>query len=357
LNVYYTGIYIFILTFLASTFFTVFVRKVLKNAGITDSPIVTEHQHKTGTPTMGGMAILLSMLIISCIYFGNKNLIITCMMMLTAGIIGMMDDLIGLKTKEVQDIIRNIYKAPIKIGKLTLKTGEEARVATEKAKEELKKFLAEKKVEIIGKAPIKNEVEEREKIFAQFLIALFLIVTGTVSYTIGGVNWGIFVIPLVIFGIIGAINAINLIDGMDGLAAGIMAIASAACGFILLLNGNIAFAAPFIAISGICCGFLVFNKYPATIFMGDTGSFALGAGYATAAILGDIVYFAVIALAVPIISVIISLLHRSKIIKLPVEPLHHTLHYKGFSEKKITAIYWISTLIICITLIYFYGFF
>ena len=357
MNIYDTGIYIFILTFLASIFFTAFVRKVLKNAGITDNPIVTEHQHKAGTPTMGGMAILLSILIISCIYFGNKNLIITCMMMLTAGIIGMMDDLIGLKTKEVQDIIRNIHHAPIKIGKLTLKTGEEARVATDKAKKELKKFLSDKKVEIIGKAPIKNEVEEKEKIFAQFLIALFLVVTGTVSYTLGGINWGIFVIPIAILGIIGAINAVNLIDGMDGLAAGIMAIASASCAFALLLNGNIAFAAPFIAISGICCGFLVFNRYPATIFMGDTGSFALGAGYATAAILGDIIYFAVIALAVPIISVIISLLHRSKIIKLPVEPLHHTLHYKGFSEKKIIALYWISTFIICLVLIYFYRFF
>ncbi|MGC9517733.1 MAG: glycosyltransferase family 4 protein [Methanomicrobiales archaeon] len=357
MSIYNTAIYIFILTLVASIFFTAFVRKVLKNAGITDNPIVTEHQHKAGTPTMGGMAILLSILLISCIYFGNKNLIITCMMMLTAGIVGMMDDLIGLKTKEVQDIIKNIHTAPIKIGKLTLKIGEEARVATEKAKEDLNNFLAEKKVKIIGKAPIKNEVEEKEKIFAQFLIALFLIVSGTVSYTLGGVNWGIFVIPLAIFGIIGAINAVNLIDGMDGLAAGIMAIASAACAIILLLGGNIAFATPFIAISGICCGFLVFNKYPASIFMGDTGSFALGAGYATAAILGDIIYFAAIALAVPIISVIISLLHRSNIIKLPVEPLHHTLHYKGFSEKKIIAIYWISTLIICIFLILFYRFF
>jgi phospho-N-acetylmuramoyl-pentapeptide-transferase len=62
----------------------------------------------------------------------------------------------------------------------------------------------------------------------------------------------------------------------------------------------------------------------------------------------------VIALAVPIISVVVSLMHRAHIIKLPVEPLHHTLNYKGLSEKKIIALYWGLTLIICAAAIYFY---
>jgi phospho-N-acetylmuramoyl-pentapeptide-transferase len=85
--------------------------------------------------------------------------------------------------------------------------------------------------------------------------------------------------------------------------------------------------------------------------MGDTGSFALGAGYITAGFLGDVIYFAVLALAIPIISVVVSLLHRAHIIKLPVEPLHHTLNYKGLSEKKIVAIYWSITFIICVVAI------
>jgi phospho-N-acetylmuramoyl-pentapeptide-transferase len=88
--------------------------------------------------------------------------------------------------------------------------------------------------------------------------------------------------------------------------------------------------------------------------MGDTGSFALGGGYAAAVMLTDTVYFGVLALAVPIVSVIISLMHRSSIIKLPVEPLHHTLHYKGLSEKKIVLLYWLITFIICAVGIYFY---
>ena len=82
--------------------------------------------------------------------------------------------------------------------------------------------------------------------------------------------------------------------------------------------------------------------------MGDTGSFALGAGYATAVLITDIPYFGVLALAVPIMSVIISLIHRAKIIRLPVEPLHHTLHHNGLSEQKIVFSYWLLTVFFCV---------
>lgn len=64
-----------------------------------------------------------------------------------------------------------------------------------------------------------------------------------------------------------------------------------------------------------------------------------------------------VAITVPIISVIISLMHRSGIIKLPVEPLHHTLHYKGLSEGKIVALYWLATLIICLVALIIYQLF
>ncbi len=348
------GFLIFIIAFLSTLFFTLFMRKVLKYADVRDNPIVTEHRYKAGTPTMGGLAILLGVLLAACVYFTNKNLILTVMIMMTAGLIGFLDDLIGLKTKEFQKLIRNISAEPIEIGRLILKTGENARVTTPKAKEDFKKLLEEKKIEIVDKVPIKKEVKENEKILAQILISLFLVASGAVSTSVMGFNIGLFVIPVVIFGIVGSINAVNLIDGMDGLAAGILAIASVACAIFSISTGNWNGSIPFIVIAGACLGFLVFNKYPATIFMGDTGSFALGAGYITAAFLGNVIYFAVIALAVPIISVIVSLMHRAHIIKLPVEPLHHTLNYKGLSEKKIIALYWGLTLIICAAAIYFY---
>ena len=350
-------IFIFLFAIVSTVFFTLFVRKILKDANITDKPIVTEHSHKAGTPTMGGLAILLGILLTTTIYFKNSNLIITTLLMLTAGIIGLMDDLIGLKTREIQKKVKNISTATIEMGRLMLKPGEEARVATPKAKKDLKKHLKEKNVEIVGEAPIKSEVKESEKILAQFLISLFLIGSGAVSSAVLGLDLGIFVIPVIIFGIIGAINSVNLIDGMDGLAAGILAIASTACAIFSISVGNVDGSIPFIALAGVSSGFLALNRYPASIFMGDTGSFALGAGYITAAFLGDIIYFALTALSIPILSTAVSLLHRANVIKLPVEPLHHTLHYKGLSEKKIVTLYWLITAIICALALYFYHYF
>jgi len=355
LNNVQTSLLVFILTFVSTIIFTLFVRKILKYADIRDSPIVTEHRHKEGTPTMGGLAMLLGILLLTCILFTNKNLVLTALIMITASLVGLFDDLIGLKVKEFQKVVRNAASSPTIIGRLTLNPGEEARVATDKAKNDLETLLEGKKVEVIGKVPIKNELKENEKILAQFVVSLFLVISGAVSSQVLGFQAGVFIIPVVIFGIIGSINAVNLIDGMDGLAAGIVGIASIFCAFFGLMNSNITASLPFLAIAGVSFGFLVFNRYPASIIMGDTGSFALGAGYITASFLGGIVYFALIALAIPIISVMVSLIHRAHIIKLPVEPLHHTLHYKGLSEKKIVLIYWTMTLLVCIAAIYTYG--
>lgn len=353
MDTFQNGWVVLSLALLASLFFTAFIRKILKNANISDSPIVTEHRHKAGTPTMGGLGMLMAVLFVASVYYKNNYLIITCLIMMTAGLVGLLDDLIGLKIKELQKIVKNISSSTIQIGQLVLKPGEEARAATDKAKNDLKGLLKSGKVEVIGEAPIKSEVKESEKLLAQFIIALFLVATGAIT-TMGGFSLGLLVIPIVIIGIIGAINAVNLIDGMDGLAAGIIAIASASCAILLNLNGDFASSVPFIALTGLTLGFLAFNRYPASIFMGDTGSFALGGGYAAAVMLTDTVYFGVLALGVPIISVVISLMHRAHIIKLPVEPLHHTLHYKGLSEKKIVLIYWVATLSLCIIGLSFY---
>ncbi len=346
----------FIITFFSTVLFTYFVRKILLNADVTDSPIVTEHQHKTGTPTMGGLAILLGAALAAFLYCDQKNLLLTVLIMLSSGIVGLLDDLLGLKIKEVQKVAQNISTETVSIGRLTLKPGEEARVATEKAKNDLPGLLEQGKLQITGETPIKSEVKERDKIIAQIVIGIFLVATAGVSTSVLGFEAGIFIIPIVIFGIIGSINSVNLIDGMDGMAAGILTIASASCAIFSVVNGNFNAALPFTVLTGLSIGFLVFNRYPASIIMGDTGAFALGAGYITAGFLGDIIYFAVIALTIPIFSVVISLMHRSHIIKLPVEPLHHTLHYKGLSEKKIVALYWSITLIICFLSILIYQF-
>ncbi|HMK54439.1 MAG TPA: phospho-N-acetylmuramoyl-pentapeptide-transferase, partial [Methanobacteriaceae archaeon] len=82
-----TIIIIFSLTFLTTVFFTFFVRKILKDADITDSPIVTEHRHKAGTPTMGGMAMLLGILLATAVYFTQKNLVLTVLIMMASGVV------------------------------------------------------------------------------------------------------------------------------------------------------------------------------------------------------------------------------------------------------------------------------
>lgn len=346
-----------IIAFIAVVFFTPFVRRTLLSANITDNPIVSEHSHKQGTPTMGGLAILLGILLILSIYYQDKLLVIITGVALVASIIGLFDDLLGLKTKEFQKVTRNISTHPVELGRLTLKPGEEARVATPKAKKDVDELIKQNKLEVIREVPIKSEIKEREKILSQIMVSLFLVVSGAVPFTLSGFQVGLFTIPIAIIGVVGAINAVNLIDGMDGLAAGVMGIASLACAIFSILTGRLDVSIAFMALSGVCFGFLVYNKIPASIFMGDTGSFALGGFYAAAAVLGDVIIFAVVAIAVPIISVIISLMHRSKIIKLPVEPLHHTLHYKGLSEGKIVALYWLTTLIICMLALYFYQIF
>lgn len=338
---------LFLITLIATVFFTFYVKRILLKAKIADNPIVSEHRHKSGTPTMGGIAFLFTISLIISLYYQNTPILIVSFIMLAGGIVGLVDDLIGLKVKEVQKIVVNISDEVIALGRLDVQPQEEVRVATPKAKAEVDKLLEEGKVKVVGEVPIKTEPEELEKIICQIVLGLFLGLTGAIT-TIGGFQLGILAIPVVIVAVLGCINSVNLIDGMDGLAAGIVGIASIACCVYGYLFGPATIIPPFLILAGLCLGFLVFNKHPASIFMGDTGSFVLGTGYAAAVLICDIPYFGVLALGVPIISVVVSLLHRAHIIKLPVEPLHHTLNHYGMSETKIVLSYWAATLVLCI---------
>ena len=338
---------LFLITLCATIFFTWYVKRILLKARIADNPIVSEHRHKSGTPTMGGIAFLFTISLIFALYYQNTPILILSFIMLAGGIVGMVDDLIGLKIKEIQKIVVNTSDEVIALGRLDVEPGEEVRVATPKAKAEVDELLKAGKVEVIGEVPIKTEPEELEKIICQIVLGLFLGLTG-VGTVLGGFQLGILSIPVVVIAILGCINSVNLIDGMDGLAAGIVGIASVACCVYGYLFGPASIMPPFLILAGLCLGFLVFNKHPASIFMGDTGSFVLGTGYAAAVIIADVPYFGVLALGVPIVSVIVSLLHRAHVIKLPVEPLHHTLNHYGMSETKIVFSYWGITALLCI---------
>ncbi|MGI6448167.1 MAG: glycosyltransferase family 4 protein [Methanobrevibacter boviskoreani] len=339
-------IIMFFITLFSTIFFTWYIRRILLQAKITDSPIVSEHRHKAGTPTMGGIAFLFSILLITAIYYKNNYILITCFIMVAAGIMGLVDDLLGLKISEVQKLVKNVTDEVVPIGLLNLEPGEEARVASDKAKAQVDQLLEEGKVEVIDQIPIKYETGEAEQIFVQLFLGVLLALTCSIT-TLGGFNLGIWAIPIVVIAVLGAVNTVNLIDGMDGLAAGILAIASFSCIIFGIINGRMEIIPPFAILTAICLGFLVFNKYPASIFMGDTGSILLGAGYAAAVMLCDVPYFGVLALGVPIFSVCVSLAHRAHLIEMAVEPLHHALNYRGIPETTIIYSYWGATVLLC----------
>lgn len=338
---------LFVVTILSTIIFTYFFKNILIKAGIGDNPIVSEHRHKKGTPTMGGIAFLFVIILLFAFYYKNSDILLLSFIMLAGGIVGLIDDLLGLKVKEIQKIVVNISDNILPVGRLNVKPNEEVRIATPKAKEEVTNLLNKGLVKVVGEVPIKYEPEESHKIIIQIFLGVVFALTVSIT-SLANFYLGILAFPIIVIGILGCINTVNLIDGLDGLAAGILAIASISCCAYGLIIGNLDVLPPFIIIAGLCLGFLVFNKHPASIFMGDTGSFILGTGFAAAVVLTDIPYFGLLALGVPIFSVIVSLIYRAKIIKLPTEPLHHALSFYGWSETKIVLTYWGFTLLLCI---------
>ena len=164
----------------------------------------------------------------------------------------------------------------------------------------------------------------------------------------------------VVFMMVGASNALNLTDGLDGLAASSSVIAFLACSIICFLNNNIDLAIISIAASAACFGFLYFNKKPAKIFMGDTGSLALGGLLATIAIMGKFELW-LIPIAIVFICETLSVMIQVTSYKLTgkrvfkMSPIHHHFELSGWSENKIVVIFTIITFIFSFlsVLIYF----
>jgi len=155
--------------------------------------------------------------------------------------------------------------------------------------------------------------------------------------------WVIF--PLAVLAIVGTANAVNLTDGMDGLAGGLSLIAFAA--IVLLLPGAPAGEkAVAITLCGALVAFLVFNRYPARLFMGDTGSLAIGFALAAMAVQqGLIVLLPLIGLVFVLetLSVIIQVAYFKasggrRVFKMT--PIHYTFHHQGWSENRIALSFW-----------------
>ena len=150
--------------------------------------------------------------------------------------------------------------------------------------------------------------------------------------------------------ILGTTNAVNLTDGLDGLATGISAIAGAAFAVVGLLVGSLSVTFFGIVVSAVCLGFLYFNANPAKVFMGDTGSLALGGAFAGMAIatktelLLIVIGFVFVVEALSVILQVASFKTRGiRIFRM--SPIHHHFELGGWSERKVVYVFWAVSLI------------
>ena len=174
-------------------------------------------------------------------------------------------------------------------------------------------------------------------------VAWLATVEGVQQHLLPVTPWLIF--PLALIAIVGAANAVNITDGMDGLAAGLSIIAVGAV--VLFLPGAPAGEkAVGMALCGGLAGFLIFNRYPARVFMGDTGALAIGFALAAMAIQQGLVLW------LPIVGLVFVLETLSVIIQVAyfkatggrriftMTPIHYTFHHEGWSENRIALTFW-----------------
>jgi phospho-N-acetylmuramoyl-pentapeptide-transferase len=195
----------------------------------------------------------------------------------------------------------------------------------------------------------------RAKVIGQLLVGIILawgssmLGRGTliaVPYTGIELEAGFLYYIFVVLVLVATANAVNLTDGLDGLASGLMVIISAAFVLIALLTGHYAVAVFAGALGGACLGFLRYNYHPARIFMGDTGSLALGGVLAALAvltgtelllmILGGVFVLEVLSVIIQVISFQLT---GKRVFKM--SPLHHHFELSGWAEVKVVHVFWL----------------
>lgn len=270
------------------------------------------HLKKNGTPTMGGLVILASILLTSLIYIGKFTEILPVLFMtLGFGLIGFLDDYIKVVKK------RSLGLTPLQ--KMALQ------------------FI----------------------VTGVFIYYYFKIAGLDTSIKIPFVSGDGFVMPTWLFIIfvfivvLGTVNGVNFTDGLDGLASGVTVIV-ATFFTIAALSLNPSMTPITGAVVGSLLGFLLFNTYPARVFMGDTGSLALGGFVSSIALMLHMPLFIVIIgliYLVEVLSVILQvgyfkLTHGKRIFKMA--PIHHHFELCGYSETQVVAAFSIVTELLCL---------
>ena len=198
-------------------------------------------------------------------------------------------------------------------------------------------------------------LKARQKLLGQIVIAVIVVFFAQQELGIATTVWlpvlreeldiGLFYYPLVLFVLVGTSNAVNLTDGLDGLAAGTVTVAAAAYMAVALAFGATDLAVFAAAVAGAACAFLRFNHHPARVFMGDTGSLALGGALAALGILTHTeILLAVIGLvfvveALSVIIQVISFKTTGKRVFL-MSPIHHHFELKGWTETRVVYAFW-----------------
>lgn len=198
-----------------------------------------------------------------------------------------------------------------------------------------------------------------QSVAAIVVIAFGVRVTAFTNFLHGGFfELGIGGIILTYFWIVGITNALNLIDGLDGLAGGVAALILLAMFFFAALKGMATMGGVLVALLGAVLGFLVFNYNPAKVFLGDAGSEFLGFMIATLSVYGALklpttvmLIVSVFALGIPIAETISSILRRAARHQSPMEAdnghFHYRLLFHGWSQRRITALYYLVTFMLC----------
>ncbi len=268
------------------------------------------HQQKTGTPTMGGIIIVLGILV-GTLCFANFSLEMYLGLLMMGGyfVIGFIDDYIKVVLK------RNLG------------------------------------------------LRAWQKLLGQIIIAILVVYLGTGYGVLTTSLWiplfnvtldvGLFYYLIVFLVLIGTTNAVNLTDGLDGLASGSVAIAAFTYTIIAIYFNKLDIAILTFSTVGATLAFLHFNKHPARIFMGDTGSLALGGVLAAAAILTQselllpIVGGLFVVEALSVIIQVLSYRYRNKKRVFLMSPIHHHFELKGWPETTVVYRFWFAEAVFC----------
>lgn len=203
----------------------------------------------------------------------------------------------------------------------------------------------------------------RQKLLAQIFIAVLLYVLirtsdglSTAMLVPGTRNtWemGIMFIPFIIFVVVGTVNSVNLTDGLDGLSSSVTIIVMLFFALVSYKMDRISITLFCLVMAGALLGFLFYNKYPAKVFMGDTGSLALGGAVVAVAILLNLPLLLPICCGIyfietlSVIIQVVSFKTRGKRVFL-MSPIHHHFEHKGMNEVQIVGLFSIVEIVLCV---------